>query len=139
MSLFLAAAEIDLLRRLNAHQVRYLVIGGHAVSFHGNPRPMKDLDLWIDSTAENAARVAGAVAELGFQLRSKEVERIGRPDAQLPLEPYYTELLTSCPRLDFDGASERATSAVESGVKCLVLGLADPHRSKEGVGQAARP
>ena len=32
---------------LNANSVRYLVVGGYAVAFHGHPRYTKDLDVWI--------------------------------------------------------------------------------------------
>lgn len=34
----------ELLSVLNAHRVRYLVVGGHAVSLHAEPRATKDLD-----------------------------------------------------------------------------------------------
>lgn len=34
----------ELLSRFNAHKVKYLVVGGYAVSFHAQPRATKDLD-----------------------------------------------------------------------------------------------
>jgi predicted nucleotidyltransferase len=37
----------EFIQSLNDNQVRYLVIGGYAVSFHGYPRYTKDLDIWI--------------------------------------------------------------------------------------------
>lgn len=37
----------EFLRCLNAHHVEYLVIGGHAVAFHGYPRATADLDVWM--------------------------------------------------------------------------------------------
>lgn len=40
--------------------VRYLVIGGHAVSLHSRPRSMKDLDLWLRSGAKRAVRAGCA-------------------------------------------------------------------------------
>jgi hypothetical protein len=30
---------------LNEHEVKYLVVGGYAVAFHGHPRYTKDLDI----------------------------------------------------------------------------------------------
>ena len=33
---------------LNAHGVRYLVVGAHAVAFHARPRATKDLDILIE-------------------------------------------------------------------------------------------
>jgi hypothetical protein len=38
---------------------RFLIVGAHAMALHGVPRATQDLDLWIDSSSDNAAR-AGA-------------------------------------------------------------------------------
>jgi hypothetical protein len=38
----------ELLSVFNAHSVKYLIVGGYAVSFHAQPRATKDLDLFID-------------------------------------------------------------------------------------------
>ena len=32
---------------LNKNKVRYLIIGGVAVAFHGYPRFTKDIDIWL--------------------------------------------------------------------------------------------
>ncbi len=32
---------------LNKHKVKYLVVGGYALSFHGYPRYTKDIDFWV--------------------------------------------------------------------------------------------
>jgi len=36
----------DLLSACNAHGVKYLIVGGYAVSFHAQPRATKDIDLF---------------------------------------------------------------------------------------------
>jgi hypothetical protein len=38
---------VAMLSEFAALKVRYLIIGGHAVSFHARPRSTKDLDLWL--------------------------------------------------------------------------------------------
>jgi len=48
------------LKLLNDRGVRYLVIGGYAVGYHGYPRATNDLDVWIAIAPENAARVVDA-------------------------------------------------------------------------------
>jgi hypothetical protein len=35
----------DLLSAFHAHGVKYLIVGGYAVSFHAQPRAAKDKDL----------------------------------------------------------------------------------------------
>jgi hypothetical protein len=37
----------EFIELLNYNQVRYLVVGGYAVAFHGHPRYTKDIDIWI--------------------------------------------------------------------------------------------
>ncbi|HMN30895.1 MAG TPA: hypothetical protein PKE45_22260 [Caldilineaceae bacterium] len=47
----LAAHESVFLSLLNANQVEYLVIGSHAVAYHGYRRPIADLDVWVATGA----------------------------------------------------------------------------------------
>ncbi len=35
------------MKLLNGHQVEYLLIGGYAVAYHGYPRAIADMDIWI--------------------------------------------------------------------------------------------
>lgn len=51
----------DLFAAFNAAHVRYLLVGGYALAFHGRPRFTKDLDIWIEPDAENAARAYAAL------------------------------------------------------------------------------
>jgi predicted nucleotidyltransferase len=74
------------IRTLNQHRVRYLVIGGYAVAFHGHPRATDDVDVLIARDEENIQRVERAlvdfvgVAPRPTSLRSpKGIVRIGGP------------------------------------------------------------
>ena len=58
----------ELLSRFNDHKVKYLVVGGYAVSFHAQPRATKDLDILIKADVANAAAVYAALAEFGAPL-----------------------------------------------------------------------
>jgi hypothetical protein len=46
---------LDLVIELNRADARYLLVGGHAVAFHGRPRATKDFDLWVEASPENGA------------------------------------------------------------------------------------
>lgn len=37
----------EFLQLLNVHNVRYLLIGGYDVGYHGYPRATVDMDVWI--------------------------------------------------------------------------------------------
>jgi hypothetical protein len=58
----------EFLECLNGHDVEYLVIGGHAVAFHGYPRATADLDVWVAVNEENARRLVAALKEFGFDV-----------------------------------------------------------------------
>ena len=59
----------ELLSLFNEHKVKYLVVGGYAVSFHAQPRATKDLDILIKADVNNAKAVFAALAGLAHLLR----------------------------------------------------------------------
>ncbi len=58
----------DLLSILKSHKVDYLIIGAHALAFHGHPRATKDVDVWVRRDHENAKRLASALQEFGAEI-----------------------------------------------------------------------
>ncbi|MGA2593857.1 MAG: nucleotidyl transferase AbiEii/AbiGii toxin family protein [Bryobacteraceae bacterium] len=58
----------DLLSAFHAHGVKYLIVGGYAVSFHAQPRFTKDIDLFIKADAANALAIYAALADFGAAL-----------------------------------------------------------------------
>ncbi|MCZ7637537.1 MAG: hypothetical protein M5U12_16780 [Verrucomicrobia bacterium] len=76
----------EFLQCLNAHAVEYLVIGGHAVAYHGYPRATADLDVWVAVNRTNAGRLVSALSAFGFAvpeltpdlfLREERIIRMG--------------------------------------------------------------
>ena len=59
---------VDLLRAFVDHDVRFMVVGAYALAIHGRPRATGDLDIWIQPSKENAARVMHALAAFGAPL-----------------------------------------------------------------------
>ncbi len=57
---------IEFVEFLNKHQVKYMVVGAYALSFHGRPRHTGDLDIWIKPDAENARKMVKAITDFGF-------------------------------------------------------------------------
>jgi hypothetical protein len=55
----------ELLSAFNAGRVKYLIVGGYAVSFHAQPRATKDLDILVGTDAENSRAVYAALAKFG--------------------------------------------------------------------------
>ena len=71
-------------RLLNAHDIRYVIVGGIAVILHGSPRLTADLDIVIDLEPARARTVidvlqrAGFVAEVPVDIREFADENVRR-------------------------------------------------------------
>jgi hypothetical protein len=59
----------DLLSVLNAHKVKYLVIGGQAVIRYAQPRATKDFDILIQPAPNNSIALFRALQEFGAPLQ----------------------------------------------------------------------
>ena len=58
----------DLFRELNAHGVKYLLVGAHAVIYYTKPRSTKDIDIWIPPELNNPNNVYTALKKYGAPL-----------------------------------------------------------------------
>ncbi len=56
----------EFLSLLISRRVRFVLVGGHAVAAHGEPRLTEDLDVLIATTATNARRLHAALTAFGF-------------------------------------------------------------------------
>ena len=87
---------IDLLRAFAAHEVRFLVVGAYALGVHGRPRATGDLDVWVEATPDNAAKVMLALADFGAPLADVRTGDFARPGIvfQMGLPPSRIDVLT---------------------------------------------
>jgi predicted nucleotidyltransferase len=65
-----------LLKSLNAHSVRYVVIGATAFPVHGYARATLDIDLFIEPTPKNAARTREALSAFGYDMTDVGVDEM---------------------------------------------------------------
>ncbi len=66
MNLFEEEIE-NFLIMLSKHEVRYLLVGGLAVNFHGYSRTTGDVDLWLDESQENRIKLVNALKEYNIE------------------------------------------------------------------------
>jgi hypothetical protein len=121
-------------RLLNAHHVKFVIDGAHAVAAHSEPRLTADLDIFIQPTRANATRVASAVAELGFG--TVDVTRLTKPNQVfMGREPYRIDILSSIDGVTFRSAwANRARSEIY-GIRVAFLGLHELLRNKRAAGR----
>ena len=49
---------------LNEHGARYLIVGGHACILHGHVRSTEDVDILVEDSVENFAKIIAGLSEL---------------------------------------------------------------------------
>ena len=86
-----------------------MVIDAYAVIHHSRPRYTGDLDLWIDSSPENARRVVTVLQEFGFppDVVSTEMITADKKIIRMGFEPMRLELFTSIPGIEFSDCYDR--------------------------------
>ena len=104
----------ELLSVFNAHRVKYLIVGGYAVSFHAQPRATKDLDILVKADAANAKAIYAALTEFGAPLKGLSAESFAEAASffRIGQEPVAVDLLSEIPGVDFDAAWERRVEGV---------------------------
>jgi Nucleotidyl transferase of unknown function (DUF2204) len=130
----------DLLSAFHAHGVKYLIVGGYAVSFHGQPRATKDIDLYIKADLENAKAAFAALCTLGVPLADLKMEDLAdtRQFIRFGREPLAVDILSNVDGVDFDAAWERRVVAnvdPGSGLSVFFISMDDLIASKLAAGR----
>lgn len=87
----------ELLALFNARNVEYVIVGAHALAFHGVPRFTGDLDIFVRPDAENARCVVEALHAFGFASVGITAGDFERPERvlQLGVPPVRVDIMTS--------------------------------------------
>jgi hypothetical protein len=128
---------VEMLSAFAGAKVRYLIVGGHAVSLHARPRTTKDLDVWLDGEPENIARACAALRRFGVPEEIVEDLRTARPDeiVWMGRVPARVDFLQKVPGLSFETAWKRRVTTTLSGVAMQFLGRDDLIANKRLVGR----
>jgi hypothetical protein len=129
---------VDLLRAFIDRNVRFLLVGAYALAVHGRPRATGDLDIWVDATPDNAARVMQALADFGAPLTQVTEADFARPGVvfQMGLPPGRIDVLTQLTGLTFDEAWPTRTQAAVGPVTVNVIGRDAFIKNKRATGRA---
>lgn len=127
----------ELLECFDAHEVRYLVVGGWALAAHGLPRFTKDLDLWVWPAADNARAVLAALEDFGFGDLGLEANDFLQPAhvVQLGYPPNRVDLLTSPSGVKFDDCWGERLEVDLDGLTVPFIGLRGLRANKAASGR----
>src|ERR1039458_2087364 len=120
----------ELLSIFNAQKVKYLIVGGYAVSFHAQPRATQDIDLLIKPDAENARAVYAALGKFGAPLDGLTAEDFIERDKffRMGRAPVIVDILPEIRGIDFDHAWQNRVEAVmdpQSGLTASFISSED--------------
>jgi|ERR1700733_2280322 hypothetical protein len=129
----------ELLSALNAHRVRYLIVGGYAVSFHAEPRATKDLDILISPDTENSKAVYAALAQFGAPIEGLSAKDFAEPDGffRMGTPPMMVDILPKIDGVEFEGAWQRRVDAqVDENLTASFISRDDLLAAKISAGRA---
>lgn len=127
----------DIIGAFQKGDVRFLLIGAYAMARYVEPRSTGDIDLWIDSTPDNAVRVFDALSDFGAPLTGVrpadfEAERIV---FQFGVTPVRIDILTTIEEVEFGEAWKKREQLEVDGFSIPVLSREHLIQNKRALGR----
>jgi hypothetical protein len=138
MELVLPPDFKEFLRLLNEHEVRYLLIGGYAVGYHGYARATEDMYIWVATHPDNAQKLVSVLKKFGFDspdlssalfMQENKIIRMGLPPIRL-------EITTSISGVLFDECYQGRIIDQLDGVEVSLIDLENLKKNKQASGRA---
>lgn len=127
----------EFIESLNSNGVKYLLLGGYAIAFHGHPRYTKDLDIWVELSETNAEKILQALEDFGFgglELTKDDFLLVGQV-VQLGYSPNRIDVINSPSGVDF---AECYASRLEIEIDGITISLIDLENLKKNKKAAGR-
>lgn len=128
---------IEFIELCNKHDVRYLVIGGYAVSVHGYPRSTKDIDVCIETSERNASKMVQVINDFGFSSLKLKKEDFLKKNfiTQLGFPPLRIDILNDLDGVPFEEAWQNKKIVSFENVPVNFIGYSDLLKVKEKAGR----
>ncbi|MBI1766993.1 MAG: hypothetical protein HY015_03480 [Bacteroidetes bacterium] len=124
-------------RDLELKKVKYLLVGGFAMAFHGYVRATHDLDLWLKDDPENIEKLKDVLSENGVKgiEKSRELQLVaGFTQFNVGTSGFVVDPMTNLKAFssfDFDQCYERAKPGEFKGIHFKVVHMNDLLKEKE--------
>jgi len=131
----------ELLQLLNEFQVEYLIVGGYAVMKYGEPRYTKDLDVWVNNSPENSARLVAALKKFGAPIEhdgiTAETFTGTQVVYQIGIAPVRIDILNAITGVGFSHAWRKRVAGTIFGVPVHFISLDDLVTNKRALGRSS--
>jgi len=127
----------EFIKLLNSNNVKYLVVGGYAVAFHGYPRYTKNMDIWIWINENNAKQLIKTLEEFGFSSLGLKKEDFLKPEyvIQLGYPPNRIDILTKISGLEFEKCYKSRIKTNMDGITIDFIDLENLKKNKKAIGR----
>lgn len=128
---------LEFIQICNKYELRYLVVGGYAVSIHGYPRTTKDMDVCIELSEENASLMVKVIDEFGLGTLKLEKSDFLKKDfiTQLGYPPIRIDIINDMDGVSFGDAWDNRKIVLMFGVPVNFIGYHELIKMKEKAGR----
>ncbi len=127
----------DLFKTLNAHRIRYLVVGGYAAMYYTQPRFTKDIDVWIIPELNDVESVYKALKDYGAPLKGMSPKDFTDKKMifQIGVAPIRVDIMIDVPGVDFERAWKNRKRIRFGKTPINIMGLDELIRVKKRAGR----
>ncbi|HEC42873.1 MAG TPA: hypothetical protein ENI20_08615 [Bacteroides sp.] len=127
----------EFLALLNEHEVKFIIVGGYALAYHGAPRFTGDIDVFIKSDKKNAERIINSLEDFGFGSLDITIEDFLHPNniIQLGVPPVRIDLITSISGVTWEEANASKENGLFGDVTVSFIGKEQFINNKRATGR----
>lgn len=127
----------EFLALLNAHDVKFMIVGAYALAYHGAPRFTGDIDIFVNPDHENAKRILHALSDFGFGSLDLSLDDFLDQDKviQLGLPPVRIYILTSISGVTWKEADASKEAGLFGDVSVMYIGKKQFIANKLAIGR----
>ena len=128
----------ELVSLLNSHAVEYIVVGAHALAFHGVPRFTEDIDFFISKTRRNVKNLSQALEDFGVLVPPHSQEELiakERGVIFIGQKPNRADFLNFLDGVDYASADKSKLPGLLAGQPVFYISLDDYISTKRASGR----
>ncbi len=127
----------ELFGLFNAKKVEYIIVGAHALAYHGAPRFTGDIDILVHANTLNSRRIIQALSDFGFSFPDLNEDDFTKPDnvVQLGVPPARVDILTSISGISWEEAYAGKAAGTYGDIPVFFLGKKEYVANKKASGR----
>ncbi len=130
---------LDFIKALNSAEVKYMLVGGYAVIFHGYARNTGDMDIWVERTAENYEKITQAFHLFGMPVFDMTLEKFLDHEQfdvfSFGIPPVSIDVITDLKGLDFTSVFPYSVDMKSDGIPVKTINLTNLLKAKQASGR----